>query len=211
MACAAWKWLGEKEVYTARMNKRAALPDMPIIKALVKAWSQADAIVAQNGDRFDIKWVKARMLKAGLLPPKPVIQIDTLKIIKKNFSEFAVFSASLGYVAEFLGLGKKIKTDFDLWKDVIADKPGALDAMVKYNVQDVHLLEKVYLKVRAYDNSLLNYNLFSEDRVCPTCGDRGLQARGYAYTKTQKLQRFVCTAELCGRWCRKAKKSDVVR
>lgn len=198
MACAAWKWLDEPKVYVSRMRRREGeLPDMPIIRSLARAWDKADAIVAQNGDKFDLRWIKARMLKAGMPPPKPVVQIDTLKIIRKNFSEFAVFSASLGYVAQFLGLGEKIKTDFDLWKGVMAGDRDAMDAMVKYNVHDVRLLEKVYKRIAPYAATQLNQALFTPG-VCPLCGEKALEKRGYAYSKARVQQRFVCMD--CGKW-----------
>lgn len=210
MACAAWKWLGEKEVFAARMDRTKDLPDRPIIKALAKALGEADAVVAQNGDQFDLTWIRARMLKAGFPPPPPVIQIDTKKIARKQFGYHGLFSAKLDYLGEFLGVGKKLKVDFDLWREVMSGDPDALERMVKYNVHDVRLLEKIYLLLRAYEPAKLNANLFGDSRVCPQpkCGGK-LQSRGYAYTRTQKLQRFACTT--CGHWCRKAKKSEVVR
>lgn len=198
MACAAWKWLGEHEVHTARMKLRSDPPDLPIIKALAKVWGEADAIVAQNGDAFDVKWIKARMLKVGLPPPPPVVQIDTLKIIRQNFSNHATFSAKLDNIARFLNLGKKIKVDFELWKDVRAGDSEALDRMVEYNVHDVKLLEKVYNKIKPYASAKINRALFSDRPVCPSCGEDSLQARGFAFTRARKHQRFACTA--CGAW-----------
>lgn len=210
MACAGWKWLGESEVYVAKMNLALDMPDLPIVKALAKALAEADAVVAQNGDSFDMTWIRARMLKAGLPPPPAIIQIDTKKILRKQFGYHGLFSAKLDYIGQFLDLGRKEKVDFDLWRDVKAGVPGALDRMVRYMIRDIKLLEKVYLTVRAYEPAKLNANLFSEGRVCPQPKCKGkLQSRGYAFTRTQKLQRFVCTT--CGHWCRKAKKSEVVR
>ncbi len=210
MACAAWKWLGEPDVFVARMDLKAEMPDLKVVKALAKALSNADAVVAQNGDSFDLTWIRARMLKAGLPPPPPVIQIDTKKIARKQFGYHGLFSAKLDYLGQFLGVGKKVKVDFDLWREVMAGDADALERMVKYNVHDVRLLEKIYLVLRAYEPAKLNANLFTDEKVCPQpkCGG-GLQKRGFAYTKTQKLQRYACTT--CGHWARKAKKSEVVR
>lgn len=198
IACAAWKWLGEPRVYTAKMNQRLELPDLPIVKALAAVWAKADAIVAQNGDGFDLKWIKARMVKAGLPPPPPVVQIDTLKIIRQNFSNYATFSAKLDDVAKFLGLGSKIKVDFDLWREVKKGNPAALSQMLRYNVHDVKLLEKVYKRIRPYTPAKINRALFDERPVCPSCGENALQARGYAFSRARKAQRFACTS--CGAW-----------
>ena len=212
--CAAWKWLGKKKIHAAKSRVRtdladnAAFPDMPVLKALHQAFSQADAIVAQNGDDFDIPWVWSRVLLAGLGPLPPVIQIDTLKILRKHFN---FPSNKLDYVAQRLGCGKKLKTDFDLWLNVMKGDPAAYAKMIRYNKHDVRLLEKVYRKLAPFTPARLNAALFSDDeeRTCPspTCGKRTLVRRGTAYTTTRPWRRYQCST--CGHWCKKPMRSKL--
>src|SRR5689334_3384094 len=175
IACAGWKWLGEDEIHVERMDLSAKQPDKGIVKAMAKVFADADAVVAQNGDSFDMTWIRARMLKAGLPPPKPIQQIDTKKIVRKQFGYHGIFSAKLDYIGQFLDLGRKQKVDFDLWREVAAGSKAALDRMVKYMVGDLKLLEKVYLTVRPYEPAKLNQNHFSDEVVCPACGIAALK------------------------------------
>ena len=39
-----------------------------------------------------------------------------------------------------------------------------------------------------------------DDRVCPQCGSKHLQARGSYYTTTMRYQRYHC--QDCGKWSR---------
>jgi DNA polymerase elongation subunit (family B) len=74
LICAAWKELGETKVHTVSIlddPKRFAKnphDDYHVIKTLHKVLSEADVIVAHNGDQFDIKLTEGRMLYHGLYP-----------------------------------------------------------------------------------------------------------------------------------------------
>ena len=54
-------------------------------------------------------------------------------------------------MGEYLGVGNKIKTEFDLWKDIIlGNDKVAMTKMIDYCKEDVRLLERVYNKLRDY-------------------------------------------------------------
>jgi len=74
--------------------------------------------------------------------------------------------------------------------------------MIKYCKHDVRLLERLYLVIRPYINGHPNLNLYRGvvDEVCPNCGEKELERRGFEYTSQCKYQRYVCKA--CGRWSR---------
>ena len=64
--------------------------------------------------------------------------------LKLSRSKFKFNSNKLDYIAKYLGMGEKIKTEFGLWKDIVLNKDkDAMAKMVKYCQQDVRLLEKV--------------------------------------------------------------------
>lgn len=200
--CWAAKWLGQKGVMTA------ALPDFPlykknrendeeVAKALWKLLDEADIVIGQNGDAFDIKKMNTRFIQHGMEPPAPYKTVDTLKVAKKYFK---FDSNKLEYLGTALGVGRKMETGgFELWKGCMNGDPQAWKKMVKYNVQDVLLLEDVYLKMRPWMTNHPNFNLYlGSVWNCPNCGSQRCQKRGYVYTRATTHQRYQCLD--CGAW-----------
>lgn len=196
LASFAYKWLGEKETHCfTRQNQKS---DKALCKKLHQVLSQADIVIAHNGDSFDNKKARARMLHHGLPPLHPYKQIDTKKIAKRRF---AMNSNSLDAIGKFLGVGRKEKTGgYDLWTDCMANKASAWKRMAAYNKQDVNLLERVYLKLRPHDNLHPNLANFDRPEACPKCSGGHLQARGFQKTATAVYARFQCQS--CGGWCK---------
>jgi predicted RNA-binding Zn-ribbon protein involved in translation (DUF1610 family) len=77
--------------------------------------------------------------------------------------------------------------------------------MVKYCKHDVKLLEKLYIMIRPYVSNHPNYNLYQGvvNEICPNCGEKELERRGFDYTSQGKYQRYVC--KQCGKWSRAKK------
>lgn len=202
MICAAWKWFGEKKVQAVsvlddpKRFKKDFTDDYHVIKTLHGVLSEADAIVAHNGDKFDLRKFNARAIEHGFSPIPPVVTIDTLKIAKKHF----YFNYNkLDYLGHFLGVGKKIDTDIELWLDCLRGNVKAIKEMARYNIGDIDLLEKVYIKLAPYAEAKLNFNhFFGEGHSCPTCGSEKLQRRGFRLTRVSRFQRFQCND--CGSW-----------
>lgn len=195
--CAAWKWQGEKQVHHVSISPAHPIDDRKVVETLHKVISSADAIVHHNGDKFDIRWLRTRIAYHGLSPLPPLIQIDTKKIAK---AAFYFNSNKLSYLAQFLGIGAKIKTEFGLWKQCLLGDKVALAKMVRYNKRDVRLLEKVYDVLVPHIPSRLNKRLFHNGEVCQYCGSGNIQHRGYYYTRTKKYQRYQCND--CHTWGR---------
>lgn len=169
----AWKFLGEKEVHAIACSKSGLKKgdDKRVVKALCKAISEADLIIGHNGDKFDLKKLKARVIKHGLPPVNHTKTLDTLKCARREFN----FSYNnLDYLGAYLEVGQKIKNEPGLWDKVMAGDMDALGRMVKYNKQDVKLLEAVYLKMRPHITNHPNVNVMVGDSHlvynCPNCG-----------------------------------------
>jgi hypothetical protein len=141
--CICWKWVGEPKVHALTWDEEQ--DDATMLRKFSEVIESADEAVAHFGDRFDLPWIRARMIHLGL-PPLPKIKtVDTKAWASKNFS---FNSNKLDYLGEFLGFGKKIKTEYSLWKDILLEEcPVAMDKMVRYCKRDVALLEKVYLRL----------------------------------------------------------------
>jgi len=146
----AWKFLGEKEVHSVACTQAGLKNgnDKNVVKALCKAISEADMIIGHNGDKFDLKKLKARVIKHGLPPVSNIKTLDTLKCARR---EFAFSYNNLDYLGQFLEVGTKIKNEPGLWDKVMAGDMEALGRMVKYNIQDVRLLEAVYFTFQSSD------------------------------------------------------------
>lgn len=198
----AAKWLGEDEIMYVENRKSN---DKPIVKKLFRLLDQADVVVAHNGDRFDLPVILGRGLSHGLNPPSPYHTVDTCRVARKRFR---FTSNSLQNLAEELGLPDKKEQHkkfpgFELWLECLRKNDEAWAEMKKYNIEDVVVLEELYLKMRPYINDHPNVATVSEDGEvkCPKCGSSNIQYRGYYYTKMGLCyRRFVCKD--CGGWGR---------
>jgi len=209
VVCAAWKVLGEKSVHAVstldnpKLYAKDPHNDKHVIETLHKVLSEADAIVAHNGDQYDIKFAEGRMLAHGLSPLPPIPSIDTLKVAK---SRLLLNSNKLDYLARYLGFGKKISTKNELWLRVLQGDKSAIREMVKYNKHDVVLLEKVFMKLRPYAANYINRQLFGHSDGCPRCGSRHVQSRGTHKAISRTYLRFQC--QDCGGWFKSTKAVD---
>ncbi len=207
LVSAAWKWFGERSVHAVSVLDNPALfsraphDDAHVVRVLHGVLSQADVIIAHNGDAYDIKFTEGRMLYHGMPPLPPIPSVDTLKIARHRF----LFNANnLDYLGNFLKVGRKKPTQKGLWLKVLRGDKTAIKQMVSYNKEDVRLLERVYLKLRPYADAHPNQALFLKDNGgCPKCGSTRIIKGGVRVVLTQKYQRYQCQA--CGGWCRDRK------
>ena len=201
MLCYAYKWLGEARTHVVglpdfKTYKRYPHDDKLLVQSLYELFSEADIIIAHNGDSFDQRTAKARFLKYNLGPPAPFKQIDTLKVSRKHFR---LPSHKLDDLAQYLGVKRKIRTGgIDLWYDVTHGDMKAWSKMMRYNQQDVRVLEDVYLKLRPWMSGHPGLNLYGQPHKCPYCGSGPLQYRGFRLTKTLRYHRLQC--QNCGGW-----------
>lgn len=190
--CFAYKWLGKSKIHVER---RYGKSDKVLVKKLWALFEKADIVVAHNGNQFDIKKFKARALVHGLTPPSSVTSIDT-KIEAKRYFKFD--SNKLDDLGRLLGIGRKHSTGgFELWLGCMQGDAASWKKMMKYNKQDVALLEQVYLKMRPWMTSHPNV---SRSNGCPNCGSTKLKSYGIRTTKVSTYQRLRCMA--CGAFSR---------
>ncbi len=172
--------------------------DRAVVKTLWHLLDRADWVVAHNGDSFDIKKINARFLYYGLPPPSPYKSIDTKKAVKRVSANT---SNKLDDLGNLWGVGRKIKHEgFELWTKCMDGDVAAWRRMLKYNKQDVVLLEAVYTRLVPWIKTL-NRGMFTDGKtVCPHCGSHQLQSRGFEIMKTTKYRRVQC--QECGGWSR---------
>lgn len=188
--CASWRWLGKKQIHSvsvlddeARFAKRY-WDDSVVIKKLHSLMEEADVIVAHNGDKFDWKILKARVIAHGLPPMPEVRKVDTLKMAR---SEFGFEANDLRYLAWYMGLAEKGQTpDWDL---IAVGDVKELKKCLKYNREDIPPLEGIFSRLLPHTK----IKLFGGKEECPVCGGKKYQSRGVRNGK----RRFVCITDGC--------------
>jgi DNA polymerase elongation subunit (family B) len=166
--CICYKWEDDRQVHWLTWDENQ--DDKAMLEKFIEIANQADELVGHNGDKFDLAWIRTRCLFHQISMFPKYVTIDTLKVAR---SKFRFNSNRLDYIAKYLGIGHKIKTDFNLWKNIVLHKDQkALNYMVKYCKMDVSLLEQVHKKLSTHIDSKTHYGvIFGQDRgSCPECG-----------------------------------------
>lgn len=178
--CICYKWEESKEVFEVHWDSKQC--DKALLQKFIKIANDADELIGHNGDRFDLAWIRTRCLYHNIDMFPNYTTIDTLKIAR---SKFKFNSNKLNYIADFLGIGQKIKTEFGLWKDIVLHKDKkAMDAMIKYCKKDVVLLEKVFKAIKGHIAPKTHFGVkFGGDRgSCPECGSDEIMRNAIRYT-----------------------------
>lgn len=168
-----------------------------MLQKIWKLLDEADVVVHFYGKRFDIPTLNKEFILLGMSPPSPYKQVDLKEVAARVF-KFA--SNKLEFLAKFLGIGAKIKTDFDLWKDVLDGCKVAWNKMETYNKQDTKLLEPIYDKLLPWIPSHPNHATYEDGLVCPQCGGQHYIKRGFAVVNVNTYTRYQCKD--CARYFR---------
>lgn len=201
LLCYAAKWLNgsifAKSLPDFHGYKKNPTNDKALVESLWDLLDEADIVIAHNADQFDVKKANARFAHYGMKPPSPYKTVDTLKIARRMFK----FSSNkLDDLGEHLRFGKKIKTDFSLWKGCMDGDKGSWAKMIRYNKRDVDLLQKIYLHFRPWIPNHPNVAILADKYGCPSCSSTMLQKRGRGITRSGTYVRYQCQS--CGAWSR---------
>lgn len=201
------KWLGEpasKVMYMDNSRAKNIQNDKALVQGLAKLLNQADIVITQNGDAFDIKKLNARAVINRLPPIKPVRSTD---ILKEGRKVFKFTSHKLEYITSILNdKYRKLKHNeypgFELWSAILKGDKRAWKVMKKYCIHDVLSTEESYQKIQGWIKTQ-NISTYADDVVMRCrCGSDSLESRGYAFTDNGKYQVYRCKS--CGKWPRGA-------
>lgn len=191
LLCVGAKWLGSR---TTELFSEWEHGHVGMLEAILEMLSKADAVVTYNGDKYDLPKIDGELARYDLPPRPPCTSIDCIKQVKK----FGFFRSSLAFVGPFLKLGSKLEHEgFGLWKKVMAGDENAQRRMERYCIQDVRLLEKLYLKIRPHIRTHPHMGKTGAEE-CPTCGSKHAHSRGSRRTRAFKIVRLQC--QDCGHW-----------
>lgn len=187
--CISYKWESEEEIHTLTWDKNQC--DKKMLKEFISVANHADELIAHNGDRFDIKWIRTRCIYHRI-PMFP--NYKTLDTLKKAKSGFNFNSNKLDYIAQYLGVGAKVKhSGFDMWKGVMNNDKTALAEMVHYCEGDIIVLEDVFLTMQSYIKQnthagVLNNNL---KYSCPCCSSEQITLLKNNVTAMGTIKRLI--------------------
>lgn len=195
----AWaaKWLGEpanKVIYMDNNKAKNVRDDKALILGLWKLLDQADIVIAQNGDRFDIKKFNARAVIHGLTPVSPFKSVDTLKESRKVFG----FTAhSLEYMSDVLNTKyKKLKHNkypgFELWKAILNGDKKAWAEMKTYCIHDVLATEELYTKIQGWIKTQNLATYYDDLKLRCHCGSSNLHAYEIRRLASGHFQGYRC-------------------
>lgn len=200
----AAKQLGGKEIIYADTSGRGASKvrdDKPLMKKLWNLLDAADLVIAQNGRRFDVRKINARLIHHGFGPPSPYRVVDTMIVAKKYF---AFTSQKLAYTSKLLtDIPKEEHKEFpgfELWVECLKDNPKAWRVMKRYNIRDIQSTEQVYLKMRAWIENHPNVGVYdpSERPLCPRCGSDKVKRNSKKFSVKQQGMYIQYQCTKCG-------------
>jgi DNA polymerase elongation subunit (family B) len=202
----ACKWVGDDRVMYGNCTADEARTenDARIMKSLYDILEKADAVIAHNGIDFDFKVLNTRFLVHNLTPPKPYKQIDTLRILRNNFR----FSSNkLNDICLMLGIEAKLDNGgFKTWKGYLDGDSECIKTMIDYNIKDTAILETLYMKLRAWDRSHPNLQIFTnlQVRSCPCCNSQQIKVeQNLIYQGISAYEHYRCLN--CGKHFRDRK------
>jgi predicted RNA-binding Zn-ribbon protein involved in translation (DUF1610 family) len=199
--CICWKREGVKKVHHLEWDWKKLgnnQADKKMIKEFAKVVADADELVAHNGDRFDMAWVKARALIHGvdLFPFQKTV--DTLAWSRKLYFN----SHRLDYLGKHLLGEGKIDTSYGMWKEIMLNNSKkAMADMVKYCKKDVVLLEKVYHELLKFNKPKTHVGVLhgGERWSCPYCGSEDVLRNRKTVTAAGTIQHTM-KCKSCGKY-----------
>ena len=123
------------EFMTDRVNDRS------MVAAVANELGKHAVVITHYGTKFDLPWLRAKMMKYGIAPLPPMRAMDTYKLAKDNMK---ISRRRLATICDYLFEGKKSEVSGNIWMDVAyKGSKERLDEIVEHNIQDCVLLENL--------------------------------------------------------------------
>jgi len=191
----AWKWMHEKRVHIVDTESTGdPYDDKEVVRALCEILGEADIVVGQNVQKFDLRKIRARAIHHGLKPFREPAVVDTL-LMSREIAQFT--SHKLEYVSTMTDTQKSKHEKFPgfaLWLAVLAGNSAAYKEARAYNKDDVISTEEWYLKIRPWARKHPNMaHYFNDDtRRCPRCGSPNMHATEIVHRGVSEYQAYEC-------------------
>lgn len=192
--CICYKWQGQDKVYSLQWDSKQ--DDKRMLSEFINIANESDEMVGHNGDKYDLSFIRTRCLFHGI---EMFPTYDTIDTLKHSRSKFRFNSNKLDYIAQYLGVGSKLKTTYNLWKDIVLEKDKtAMAQMIEYCKVDVEILEKVYIKMQGHIAPRLHHGMLNgaKKHSCPECGSTDLSIHRKRVT-VSGYQKFQMKCNIC--------------
>jgi hypothetical protein len=172
-----------------------------LMKPLWDMIDEADIILGQNSNAFDIKKINTGFFDTGLPKPSDFNKTDVYLVNKKHFSHSSnkLEFITKKYCTKYKKLNHGKYPGQELWNAIEVGDQAAWREMEVYNKHDVLATEEYYSLIQGWDDSI-NANYFTgvEKIVCIQCGADDFKKQGFFHSASGgKFQRFRCLK--CGR------------
>jgi uncharacterized protein YprB with RNaseH-like and TPR domain len=129
--------------------------DRAVLRGIVKELEQYDIWVAHNGQRFDVPFLRTRLLAWGLPALANKKLIDPVLLAR---NKLRMSFNSLEQVANHLGVNSKTTVEPRQWLRAALDGDiRAMNYITEHCIQDVHVLERVIGALKAYSGTYNTY------------------------------------------------------
>lgn len=123
--------------------------DRETVRLIAEELEAHDVLIAHNGTRFDLPFLRTRMLRWGMKPLRDMKVLDPCSV---SWRKFRLRNNALQTLRNHLRVGaNKTPLDMALWMRAILDGDReAMDAIVEHCVADVKVLSSVADLVKPY-------------------------------------------------------------
>ena len=129
--------------------------DSELVTDVVNELARYDIWVAHNGARFDVPYLRTRLMRWGLEPLVTRKLVDPVQLAR---NKLRLSFNGLSSVANHLGCNSKTDVEPQAWLRASLDgNSKAMDYIVQHCVEDVKTLEKVVTALKAYSTAYNSY------------------------------------------------------
>lgn len=129
--------------------------DKPVVKAILDCLCEYDVLVAHNGLKFDIPFIRTRLAKWRLHSLPDIKLIDPVQLAR---NKMRMSYNSLERLADYLGVNSKTPVTGDMWMRAALDGDRkSMDYIVKHCIEDVYTLDKIVDMVKPYSKAFNSF------------------------------------------------------
>jgi uncharacterized protein YprB with RNaseH-like and TPR domain len=125
--------------------------DKHLVVKLRAELEKYDVLIAHNGLKFDLPFIRTRMAKWGLAPLKDFKIVDPVQLAR---NKLRMSYNSLAKLAGFLGVNSKTDVTGDMWLRAALDGDiESMDYISTHCEEDVRTLERIVDAVKGYSSA----------------------------------------------------------
>jgi hypothetical protein len=147
------KWIGEEKTFYKDV-KGDKKKEKELLQPLWKMIDDADIVIGQNSNSFDLKKLNAKFLEYKMGAPSEYKKIDTLRMARKYYG---FLSNKLEYLSKKLCQVRKLAHSkfpgFSLWNECENGNKEAWKEMKTYNINDVLATEELFVRLSQFDKT----------------------------------------------------------